>query len=99
MAKLCKNFQNVPLGAYRPLVCKPLVVTTRDIGGHGLENRQRLFFLTKPNTIREHATLDLLFPHPPWLTQAVTPDSQFVRKTSEDETRLTDMSLIRVGID
>ena len=99
MAKLCSNFQNVPPGAYRPLVCKPIVVTTRTFGGHGLSNRQELFFVTKPNTIRERATLDLLYPTPPWLQEAVTPDTVFVRKTSEGETRLTDMSLIRVGID
>ena len=99
MAKLCSNFRNAPPGSYRPLVCRPIVVTTRKLSGHGLANRQELFFVTKPNTIREHATLDLLYPHPSWLVNAITPDSLFVRKTSDDKTRLTDMSLIRVGRD
>lgn len=68
---VCRTFLNRPTGSYRPLRCKPIVVTTRELRGHGNANKADLFFLMKPNTFREHATIDLLFGHPFWLRQAV----------------------------
>ncbi len=65
----CDNFIDTPVGHYRPLACKPIVVQTRELRGTGLANKQDLFFLTKPNTIREHATIDLLFPSPAFIRQ------------------------------
>lgn len=71
MSSLCNNFINRPIGSYRPLRCRPIVVTTRELRGTGLANKQDLFFLTKPNTIREHATLDLLYPAPFYVVNEV----------------------------
>ena len=66
MGHVCDTFINRPKGSYRPLACKPIVVTTRELRGTGAANKQDLFFLIKPNTFREHATIDLLFTHPPY---------------------------------
>ncbi len=96
---VCDNFINRPVGSYRPLACKPIVVTTRELRGTGDANKRDLFFLTKPNTIREHATLDLLYPTPFWLREAVTPDVTLVnnaRITSDAKVRVIDTALIRV---
>lgn len=68
---VCNNFINRPANSYRPLACKPIVVTSKEIPFTGQQNREFYFFLTKANTIRESATLDLLFPHPEWLKRAV----------------------------
>lgn len=66
MAKgVCEEFINLSEDGYKPLACKPLtVVTEDDIGGTGLENAYKFFFLAKRNTIREQATLDVLYPTP-----------------------------------
>lgn len=71
MAGLCKTFIGVSKGAYKPLVCKTDVVTTRVIGNTGKANKAELFFLLKPNTLRERATVDLLYPTPSWLKAAL----------------------------
>lgn len=71
MAGLCKTFMGVQKGAYKPLACKTDVVTTRVIGNTGKANKAEFFFLTKPNTIRERATVDLLYPTPSWLKLAL----------------------------
>lgn len=62
---ICKEFINLPEDGYKPLACKPLTVTSEgDIGGRGLENAYKFFFLAKRDTIRENATLDVIFPTP-----------------------------------
>ncbi len=62
---VCKEFINLSNDGYKPLACKPLtVVSENDIGGRGLENAYRFFFLAKRDTIRENATLDVIFPTP-----------------------------------
>ena len=90
MGHVCDTFINRPKGSYRPLACKPIVVTTRELRGTGAANKQDLFFLIKPNTFREHATIDLLFTHPPWIVQALQPESRFARETNNGFIRLTD---------
>jgi len=92
----CKTFLNRPKNSYSPLGCKPIVVTTRILRGTGAQNKQELFFLTKPNTIREHATIDLLYIPPSFVVQANLPITEFVRVTSQAETRVIDTGLIRV---
>lgn len=97
----CATFINRPVGSYRPLACKPIVVTTRELRGTGLANRQDLFFLTKPNTIREHATIDLLYPAPFFVREAVTPTVQLpdnARITINGFARVIDTGLIRVTV-
>lgn len=64
---LCNIFINSPPGAYRPLACKPITAITRSLRGTGRENKADLFTLTKGNTIRERATLDLILLVPDWL--------------------------------
>ena len=95
---VCATFINRPPNSYRPLACRPLVITTREITGTGRENKQQLYFITKPNTIRERATLDLLYPTPSWLANAVKPEAkqQFERITTVGDTRVIDIGLIRV---
>lgn len=96
---VCDNFINRPIGSYRPLACRPIVVQTRELRGTGAANKRDLFFLTKPNTIREHATIDLLYTAPFWLREAVTPDLTIVdnaRITSDSKVRVIDTALIRV---
>lgn len=67
--KVCNEFVNLSNDGYKPLSCKPLtVVTVDDIGGHGLENAYKFFFLAKRDTIRENATLDVLYPTPRFIT-------------------------------
>ncbi len=66
---ICKEFINLPENGYKPLACKPLTVKSEDdIGGRRLENAYRFFFLAKRDTIRESATLDVIFPTPPFIT-------------------------------
>ena len=89
MGNPCDNFLNRPKTSYRPLACKPIVVTTRELTGHGLANRLDLFFITKPNTIREHATVDLLYPTPNWLNNIIHPVTRFVRETQNGHIRVT----------
>ena len=101
MADVCNFFINRPIGSYRPLACKPIVVTTRELRGTGLANRQDLFFLTKPNTIREHATIDLLYPTPFFVKLATTPTpvvQDNARITINGFTRVIDTGLIRVTV-
>lgn len=96
---VCDTFLNRPIGSYRPLACKPIVVQTRELRGTGAANKRDLFFLTKPNTMREHATIDLLFPTPDFVRQATTPDLTLVdnaRITSDAKVRVIDTALIRV---
>jgi len=73
---------------------------TRDIMGTGKANKADFFFLTKPNTIREHATLDLLYPTPNWLKFALQrPLSAmgiFFRVTTNNRQRLTTNDFIRL---
>lgn len=89
MGTPCDNFVNRPKGSYRPLACKPIVVTTRELRGTGQANKADLFFLMKPNTFREHATIDLLFTHPNWLVQAVQQQTRFPRITVNGHVRVT----------
>ena len=61
----CREFINLDPDGYKPLACKPITVQSEDdIGGHLLENAYKFFFLAKRDTIREHATLDVLYPTP-----------------------------------
>lgn len=71
MVNVCNIFQNQSSSGYQPLVCKDIVATTRTIGGRGKQNKANYFFLMKPNTIRENATIDLLYPTPFWLRLAL----------------------------
>lgn len=101
MSSLCDNFINQPAGLYRPLACKPIVVQTRELKGTGYANKQQFFFLTKPNTIRENATIDLLYPTPSWYetninNPIVIPDN--TRVTTQGAIRIIDTGLIRVTI-
>lgn len=97
MANACDNFFNRPKDSYRPLACRPIVVTTRTLGGHGAANKAELFFVTKPNTIREHATLDLLFIPPTWLVEAVNQNQlKSVRETVDGHIRITQEGHTRV---
>lgn len=97
MTHACSLFQNQPLNGYRPLACKRDVITTRDIGGTGAANKQEFFFLTKPNTIRERATIDLLYPTPSWLVTALQKTSLiFVRATINGQARVTTDGFLRV---
>lgn len=95
---LCQVFLRQPPGAYKPLVCKEIIADTRSIKGTGQVNRLDFFFLLKPNTLREYATLDLVYPHPSWLQSAVQSSGkmQFVRLTTGGFTRITTNSFIRV---
>ena len=95
---LCRVFLRQVPGAYKPLVCKEPIANTRSIKGTGIANKQDFFFLLKPNTLRERATLDLLYPHPTWLKFANQSDnaSTFVRLTAGGFTRITTGSFVRV---
>lgn len=97
---LCDTFLNRPLNSYIPLRCRPLIVTSRELRSTGRANKAELFFITKPNTIREHATVDLLYPKPFWLDTALHPDQQFreERITTDNQTRVIDTGLIRVTL-
>lgn len=93
---LCDIFVNRKTG-YRPLVCKQITVQSRDIGETGLANRQQFFFLTRANTIREHATLDLLYPTPLWLKNSFFPKQAFsTRVTTGGARRITTGGAIRI---
>ena len=98
MGHVCDTFINRPKGSYRPLACKPIVVTTRELRGTGAANKQDLFFLMKPNTFREHATIDLLFTHPLWLRDAVIETQRFPRETVNGHIRVTTDGHTRVVI-
>lgn len=95
---LCDNFVNTPPNKYRPLACKPIVVQTRQLKSHGYANKVELFLIGKSNTIREFATLDLLYPTPLWLKNDVQ-DQTFLypRVTDDGFQRVTDDGLIRVA--
>ena len=95
---LCSVFLRQPPGAYKPLVCKDIIANTRSIKGTGAANKLDYFFLMKPNTMREYATLDLIYPHPSWLKTAVQSGAkqQFVRITAGGFTRITTGSFVRV---
>lgn len=98
MSSLCKTFLNVSAGAYKPLVCKDIIFTSRGIKGTGKANAADFFFLLKPNTLRERATLDLLYPTPIWLKFQIQRRGRptFVRATEGGFTRITTASFIRV---
>jgi len=97
MTHACSLFQNQPIGGYRPLACKQDVITTRDIGGTGVANKLEFFFLTKSNTIRERATVDLLYPTPPWLVKALQKTTTiFARATINGQARVTTAGFLRV---
>lgn len=67
---VCQQFINLSNDGYKPLACKPLTVQSEDdIGGHGLENAYKFFFLAKRNTVRESATLDVILPIPNFIKQ------------------------------
>lgn len=95
---LCRVFLRQQPGAYKPLVCKEIIANTRSIKGTGQANKNDFFFLLKPNTLREYATLDLLFTHPQWLKAAVQGAAKqtFVRITAGGFTRITTNSFVRV---
>jgi len=100
MANVCEAFINVSKFSYKPLVCKTDIIQTRDIMGTGKANKADFFFLTKPNTIREKATLDLLYPTPNFLKFALQkPLSSmgiFFRVTTNNLQRLTTNGFIRL---
>lgn len=98
MGHVCDTFINRPKGSYRPLACRPIVVQTRELRGTGAANKQDLFFLIKPNTFREHATIDLLFTHPLWLRDATLVLQRYERETTGGHTRETVGGHTRVGI-
>lgn len=95
---LCRVFLRQAPGAYKPLVCKEVIANTRSIRGTGQVNRLDYFFLMKPNTMREYATLDLVYTHPQWLQSAVQSRGKqtFVRATAGGFTRITTNSFVRV---
>lgn len=64
---ICDIFINRPITEYRPLACRPVTVTTRELTGTGRANKSDLFYMTKGNTMREHATIDLILLVPDWL--------------------------------
>ena len=84
-------------GGYTPLSCRPQITETVTLTGHGLENRQQLFFYTKANTIRERATLDLLYPAPFWLVRARQRLSFGNRITSTGQNRITSHGRQRIA--
>ncbi len=89
---ICKTFLNRPLGSYIPLACKQQVITVREITQGGDANKREVFFLFKPNTLREHATLDLLYPQPQWLVREIESAfvvAAFLRITAGGNTRIT----------
>ena len=92
----CNLFRNNKNG-YQPLACKEVIVTDRILQSHGAANKQELFFVTKSNTIREHATLDLLYTHPPWLVRARQRLSYAVRVTSTGKDRTTSDGKLRIA--
>jgi len=96
MSNLCDVFINVSKFSYKPLVCKTDIIQTRDIRGTGKANKADFFFLTKPNTIREKATLDLLYPTPNFLKFALQKSLSFARITTGGFTRITTGGFIRV---
>ena len=94
---LCNIFVNRSRNSYKPLRCKPITVDTRTIGETGRANKQAYFFLMKPNTIRENATLDLLYPTELWLRKAATDVVlTLTRVTVAGDTRITVDGDIRV---
>ncbi len=98
---LCRTFLRQQPGAYKPLVCKDIIAGTRSIRGTGQANRLDFFFLLKPNTLREYATLDLVYPHPTWLKLQVQKRNRgdnFVRLTKAGFTRITTDSFVRVTV-
>jgi hypothetical protein len=64
----------------------------REMTRGGDANKQEVFFVFKPNTLREHATVDLLYPHPQWLVRDIESKLavvSFVRITAGGNTRIT----------
>lgn len=100
MVKVCDIFQFQSKNAYQPLVCKDIVATTRTIGGRRQQNRNNYFFLMKPNTIRENATIDLLYPTPLWLKlalQKVTPSFALTTNNNEALKTIDNFLLVTTG--
>lgn len=103
MVKVCTFFnaaqqeRRQPL-AYEPLVCKNPIAETKTITGRGLENKQQYFFLMKPNTMREHATLDMLYPTPFWLRLALQKTRLLAQRiTTGGNNRITTNDFLRVA--
>lgn len=97
MSSLFNSFKNQPVGAYKPLSLKNPIITTREIRNTGKANKAEFFFLTKPNTIRERATIDLLYPTPSWLRTALQKPAKFaVRIVVTGEERITTDSFLRI---
>lgn len=96
MKNVCEAFINASKFSYKPLVCKTDIIQTRDIVGTGKANKADFFFLTKPNTIREKATLDLLYPTPNFLKFALQKGMAFARVTTAGFTRITTSGFLRV---
>jgi len=95
--RLCDIFVNSPRNGYRPLACKQITVQTREVQGTGRANRLNYFLLARPNTIREHATIDLLYEVPTWLKNAHIKRQLFsTRITSDGATRITSAGNIRI---
>jgi hypothetical protein len=93
------TFLNRPNSSYLPLRDKFPIATTRLIGKTGRQNKQEFFFLTKPHTIREKATIDLIFPTPSWLQADLDGKFKkqiFTRITVTGDTRIIDGGLIRI---
>lgn len=89
---ICKTFLNRPSNSYIPLACKQPVITMREITQGGDANKREVFFLFKPNTLREHATLDLIYPQPEWLVREIESSlivTEFLRITTSGDTRIT----------
>jgi len=97
---ICKTFLNRPRNSYTPLACKQPVITMREMKFSGDANKRFMFFLFKPNTLREHATLDLIYPHPQWLVRDIESSliSVFVRITVSGDTRITVSGDTRVTV-
>jgi len=72
----------------------------REITQGGDANKREVFFLFKPNTLREHATLDLIYPQPQWLVRDIESAlvSVFVRITVSGDTRITVSGDTRVTV-
>jgi hypothetical protein len=70
----------------------PTIQVVDNIGGRGRVNKQNFFYLTIPNTIREKATLGLIYPTPAVIRKALDDKKrvpQFVRITVGGNTRIT----------
>lgn len=97
LSTLCKAFTAQSAAGYKPLACKQQIFNTREMKGTGNANKQFFFFLTKPNTIREKATVDLLYPTPLWLKNALKKILVFNRVTVDGSQRVSTSDFLRIA--